>query len=91
MIFFGSLFFSYFFSAVDVEAEVVVITEIAVITISILNLPNSLLNKKMERRCLIMPENRGGCGFGLNDDCIWIIVLILLIFCCCGNGNRGCC
>ncbi len=38
-----------------------------------------------------MPENRGGCGFGLNDDCIWIIILILLIFCCCGNGNRGCC
>ncbi len=38
-----------------------------------------------------MPENRcgGNCGFGFDDNCIWIILLILLIFCC-GNNNRGC-
>ncbi len=38
-----------------------------------------------------MPENRGGCGFGFGDDCIWIIIVLILICCCCGGNKGGCC
>ena len=84
MKFFGSLFFSYFFS-------VVAVTEVAA-SYQVLTLCKAFkyLFRKGGFR---MPESRncGGCGFGFGDDCIWIIILLILICCCCGGGNRSCC
>lgn len=95
MKFFGSLFFSYYYS-VAVEVTELVVTMVAASFPFKTRFNFKRLFKNLSHTLwkggIFMPENRGcGCGFG-GCDCIWIIVILILIFCCCGNNNGcGCC
>ena len=81
--FYGSLFFSYYFSVADAAIDAAAIT----------NCPKQeKCTFLIWKEGICMPENRGcGCGgFGFGGDCCWIIILIIILFCCCGCGNNEC-
>lgn len=84
--FYGLLFYSYYFSAVDAVTDVVAMAN----TYWAFQNSIEMFSLKGGR---VMPENRccgGGCG-GFGGDCCWIIILFIILFCCCGNGFGGNC